>query len=124
MTRIYKKATGLPAKDVVKIITDTLVHFGLDYPYNEIRQNFRADIPVPVIVENKEVTVWIDKYYVAYSMQDEIEVHYLYITRRHLNEEKSEKHSRVVGKSFAEAREQMEEKKRGYAVFPLPGYIS
>ena len=41
---------------------------------------------MPIVKHNETGTIWVDKYYVAYMLDDE-EVHYTYIARYHIYEE-------------------------------------
>ena len=44
-------------------------------------------IPITTILCNKNHTLWIDKYYIAYSKTGNLDVRYVYITRNHIKEE-------------------------------------
>jgi hypothetical protein len=43
--------------------------------------------PHPLVVKSNYYTLWIDRYYIAYSHDDEHEVHYVYLTEHHIKEE-------------------------------------
>ncbi len=45
-------------------------------------------VPKTMLIENEEMQLWIDKYYIAYSRYDEEEVHYVYLTKTHIREER------------------------------------
>lgn len=58
-------------------------------PINEGRllQELRAYPPMPVIIDNGDVQLWVDRYDVAYSLETEKFVHYVYIAPEHAKEE-------------------------------------
>jgi len=58
-------------------------------PINEDRllQELRAYPPMPVIIDSGDVQLWVDRYYVAYSLETEKFVHYVYIAPEHAKEE-------------------------------------
>ena len=60
---------------------------GLRCPsYDTVYNMFRSAFPLPIIVENGRVRIWIDRYYIAHCMEDG-EVRYVYLARRHISEE-------------------------------------
>ena len=60
---------------------------GLRCPsYDTVYNMFRSAFPLPIIVENDRVRIWIDRYYIAHCMEDG-EVRYVYLARRHISEE-------------------------------------
>ncbi len=44
-------------------------------------------VPKTTLIENEEMLLWIDKYYIAYSRYGEKKTHYVYLTREHIREE-------------------------------------
>ena len=117
---MYVKKKGLPQKEVARLIVDTLDYFGLpQLTHDQMHAIFHDTIPMPVIVQNKEVEVWCDKYYIAYSFRDEMTVHYVYITYRHLREESNQRRNPIVAGAFREAREQMNGSEKNYCIFRL-----
>lgn len=43
-------------------------------------------IPMPIMVRNRDGTLWIDRYYMAQQLGDG-DVHYVYLTEQHIREE-------------------------------------
>lgn len=39
------------------------------------------------MVKSNYYTLWIDRYYIAYSHDDEHEIHYVYLSQHHIKEE-------------------------------------
>lgn len=48
-----------------------------------------SGIKMPIIYKSKDIQFWVDCEYVAYSRYDEDDIHYVYITREHISEERS-----------------------------------
>lgn len=46
-------------------------------------------IKMPIIYKSKDIQFWVDCEYIAYSRYDEKDIHYVYITRKHISEERS-----------------------------------
>lgn len=46
-------------------------------------------IKMPIIYKSKDIQFWIDCEYIAYSRYDEDDIHYVYITREHVLEERA-----------------------------------
>lgn len=47
-----------------------------------------SGIKMPTIYKSKDIQFWIDCEYIAYSRYDEDNIHYVYITRAHIKEER------------------------------------
>lgn len=83
----------------------------------------------PIIVRCDVGTLWVDKYYVAYQIEDG-DVHYTYISKHHISEEicsyraaSRERDSRInlppdIMKAFREAHYQMQAKGLPYWIAP------
>jgi len=54
-----------------------------------ILKGLKAKFPIPLILSQNGYRVWLDRYYIAYSKNDEWFVHYIYISREHTREELS-----------------------------------
>jgi hypothetical protein len=46
-------------------------------------------IKMPIIYKSKDIQFWVDCEYIAYSRYDEKDIHYVYITRKHVLEERA-----------------------------------
>jgi len=55
---------------------------------NAVRRNYYSQYGVPEVVENLRGMLWVDKYYVAYCMKADGELHYVYLTWHHILEER------------------------------------
>lgn len=54
--------------------------------YGRVQKQYRAKYGLPVMVENNAGTLWVDRYYIAYQLNDG-DVHYVYLTKHHIREE-------------------------------------
>ena len=112
-------AKYLTNSEVAEIIQKTLDHFKLPrLTRDELRSLFIA-VPVPIIKYNEKVQVWLDKEYVAYSRIDDDEVHYVYITLKHLKEERKQGTNPVIYKSYIDALFRMVSERKNYAKFAI-----
>jgi hypothetical protein len=59
------------------------------HPINEGRllKDLRTNPPMPAILDSGEVQLWVDRYYVAYSLENEKFIHYVYVAPEHAKEE-------------------------------------
>jgi hypothetical protein len=48
-----------------------------------------SGIKMPIIYKSKDIQFWVDCEYIAYSRYDEDDIHYVYITRKHILEERA-----------------------------------
>jgi hypothetical protein len=48
-----------------------------------------SGIKMPIIYKSKDIQFWVDCEYIAYSRYDEDDIHYVYITRQHISEERA-----------------------------------
>lgn len=48
-----------------------------------------SGIKMPIIYKSKDIQFWVDCEYIAYSRYDEDDIHYVYITRQHIREERA-----------------------------------
>ena len=74
--------------EIIKLsirVADTL---GIKLPDEDyLMQKLNLQNPVATIVKENNYSLWIDRYYVAYSHEDEVDIHYVYLTRHHISEE-------------------------------------
>ena len=71
-------------KKIADYISET---YGLPYVDGVLlRREYSGKYPIPLIVENGDKTMWVDRYYVAYILDDGI-LHYVYNTKHHILEE-------------------------------------
>ncbi len=52
----------------------------------DVRWMYDSRVPMPVITRCAEGDLWVDKYYIAYKLMDNV-VRYAYLTRHHIHEE-------------------------------------
>ena len=52
-----------------------------------VRELYAAPIPIPVVKNGGHVTLWLDRYYAAVETED-IPLRYVYLTQRHIAEER------------------------------------
>ena len=55
--------------------------------YRLLTELYFSTEPQPLLLENAQARAWIDKYYMAYQFKSG-PVHYVYISRRHIEEER------------------------------------
>lgn len=78
----------LSRHDIIQYAEKAANKLGIKLPSVKIIHKQLKDIlPLPVMVDNGKYQLWIDMHYIAYSRQDEKEIHYVYITQHHINEE-------------------------------------
>ena len=117
MAYIKKRIEKLTNQQVYHLICQTLDGFGMEHPTSErMLSLFRDPIPLPIIKETEELTVWLDRLYIAYSYHHEHEVHYLYMNKQHLIEEQDQAENTIVAESFRQARKQMRKMHRNYYI--------
>ena len=46
----------------------------------------RSKVPLPIMLRNRDGTLWVDRYYMAVQHEDE-DVRYVYLTEAHIHEE-------------------------------------
>lgn len=88
-----------------------------------------SGIKMPIIYKSRDIQFWVDCEYIAYSRYDEDDIHYVYITREHiLNERSSYRLANKVRKEsiklpqqlaflFRKALSEMNLEKTDYAFF-------
>lgn len=129
MARIKNKTgtkEALSTQSVITLAQYVLAYFG----YNPVEakvfiSEFRKIIPLPMMFSNDVTQVWIDKDYIAYSFLEEEAVEYVYITKKHIDEEersyKAIHNKSLLPKSirhgFFLAKEQMKKTNKSYAIF-------
>jgi uncharacterized protein YfaT (DUF1175 family) len=52
-----------------------------------ILKHINKALPVPMLFNNDNYQMWVDKYYIAYSNSNETKIHYVYLTKKHISEE-------------------------------------
>ena len=85
--------------------------------------------PVPLIVKNNNCRLWLDRFYIAYSHDDENDVHYVYLTEFHIREEchsyalaRNQRKSDVrlpgqIEEQFSTALKEINKSKKSYHIF-------
>lgn len=67
----------------------TAQKFGITLPEIKLLLKYINEAtPRTIRIDNGEFQMWIDKYYIAYSRYDQEEVHYVYLTKTHIREER------------------------------------
>lgn len=86
---IDKKEYGsLSARMVLAIARAVAVKYDLKLPdAQEFYRQYDARIPMPLMTDNGNGVLWVDRYYVAYQLDGSRKVQYVYITRHHIQEE-------------------------------------
>lgn len=125
MARI-KNQKRLSDDAVAKIAQYVLSRFAYETVDTKVLlSEFRKIIPLPMMFSNSVTQVWIDKEYIAYSYLDQEVVVYVYITKKHIDEEeraykaitkKDLLHSSIKSE-FSLAKRQMTRTGKDYALF-------
>lgn len=78
----------LPCGVIIMISNRISAEYGLpEAPKGAIRRMYDED-GLPLVYENENGRLWVDKYYVAYNLCDE-GIRYAYLTHHHIKEEYS-----------------------------------
>ena len=76
-------------KEVAKVAKQVAKNLGMKIPPEfYIVKKFEYIYPVPMIYSNDMYQLWVDRYYIAYSRYDEVDVHYIYLKKNHIWEER------------------------------------
>jgi hypothetical protein len=115
---ITKRLSCIEVIDIAKKVAGALkIKLPSD---NELLARFNIPIPLPLMLKNDIVQLWVDKYYIAYSFHDEDEVNYCYITKHHIREEERSYCNRPIPKNirkdFNEAKAEMTKSEKIYAI--------
>ncbi len=57
--------------------------------YGEMRVAMLGPFPQPIVLENCNGTLWVDRFYIAFQREKSPDVKYVYLTKHHLLEEVS-----------------------------------
>ena len=81
------KDACLPSLGVYRLARKVAERYGLTWvDYGRVQKQYRARYSLPVVAENDNGTLWIDRYYIAYQLDDG-DVRYIYLTKYHIREE-------------------------------------
>lgn len=64
-------------------------------PEDQLRNHLFANPPMPKVIQTFEAQLWVDRYYIAFSLTNEPYVHYIYITAKHAREELQDMTARI-----------------------------
>lgn len=53
----------------------------------QLKKNLKQKIPVTTLYYNEEFTLWVNRFFISYSKKGFLDIWYIYITKRHINEE-------------------------------------
>lgn len=103
-----------------QLMNNTISVFGFDkIKESVLKKRFEYaefGIPIPIILENDKVTVWLDRDYIAYSVPTEKVVHYRYITMDHIEEEIDQIDNPIISEEFRSAIEYFKNTGKSYLV--------
>lgn len=60
-----------------------------NYFWDRLNENGVNGVKMPIIYKSKDIQFWVDCEYIAYSRYDEDDIHYVYITRKHVSDERA-----------------------------------
>jgi len=116
----------LPIEDIIALTHVVADQLAITLPDDTVMAGkLNLQNPHPLVVKSNSYTLWIDRYYIAYSHDDEHEIHYVYLTEHHIKEE-SESYLDAKGASllpghieqqFRYAHENMAEHERKFWIF-------
>ena len=76
--------TDLQVLDIARSICSKL---GIKINEQEVLQNMQANDSPTTIKNSNNITIWIDRHFISISHDGEIDVHYIYLSRKQLKEE-------------------------------------
>jgi hypothetical protein len=77
----------LTQSQIITLATMVAEDVGITINRSAIRIILTASPSMPAIFRSDAVQLWVDRYYIAYSYEDEIPVHYVFINEKHAREE-------------------------------------
>ncbi|HRY13663.1 MAG TPA: hypothetical protein P5309_08830 [Syntrophomonadaceae bacterium] len=78
----------LPIEKIMALTHVVADHLAITLPDDAVMAGkLNLQNPHPLVVKSNFYTLWIDRYYIAYSHDDEHEIHYVYLTEHHIKEE-------------------------------------
>lgn len=77
----------LPPDDVAHMALSICELLGIHVDTSDLSRRFRNRKLLPVVYENNEYSIWIDRYYIAIEWNQDGKIHYAYLTRKHVYEE-------------------------------------
>lgn len=78
----------LPVEKIIALTHVVADRLGITLPADAIMAGkLNMQNPYALVVKSNRYTLWIDRYYIAYSHDDEHEIHYVYLTEHHIKEE-------------------------------------
>ena len=81
------KDACLPSLGVYRLARIVAQRYGFSWmEYGRVQKQYRERYGLPLVIENDCGMLWIDRYYIAYQLEDG-EVHYVYLTKHHIHEE-------------------------------------
>lgn len=85
-----KEIASLNSLQVYTLAKAVAEKYGLRKPdYAVLRKEMFGKYPQPVILDNNNGRLWIDRFYTACQLDGCAEVKYVYVTKHHILEEKS-----------------------------------
>jgi hypothetical protein len=127
-----KMAKILSYLEVAELTVDMARKLHMRVPSaDELLKNMNRHNSLPQQFRDTGSQLWVDKYYLAYSRWDDPDVHYVYLTAEHIEEEyisyKEARQARktldklpvAIKKQFAEAELQMRATENNYAIFKI-----
>lgn len=95
-----------------------------------LKKNINRKIPITTFFYNEKFTLWVDRYFIAYSRSGYLDVWYIYITKENISEELQEIKALMKYKTdflwyiqLSNLREQMREALRQMRVTGMGSYI-
>ncbi len=64
-------------------------------PEDQLRNHLSENPPMPKLIQNSAAQLWIDRYYIAFSLMEESCAHYIYIAEQHAREELQDMSARI-----------------------------
>ena len=81
------RSFALPCNTILTLAEKAAAGHGLPaVPAVMFRRQYDMQIPLPIILENENGRMWLDKHYVAVQLRGG-DIQYLYVTRQHIHEE-------------------------------------
>lgn len=92
---------NLKISDVMELCHEAGENLNITVPDDEtLFKQFSLQIPLPFMLKNDELQLWLDRYYIAYSRYDETAIRYVYVSKYHINEERNSYKRRKIPKEI------------------------
>lgn len=106
---------NIKISDVMELCREAGENLNITVPDDEtLFKQFSLKIPLPFMLKNDEMQLWLDRYYIAFSRYREATIHYAYVSKYHINEERNSYKRRKMPKEIKRALDYAEKQMDKY----------